>query len=152
MNSGKVVVLSAKGNRNVLLNQEIFDAYSVWSKITFRCLNDEELFENASTSLIVRLSIIGVGDKLNSEYTKFMMHQVCVANWPQFTTMCLDLAKQGKKLTATQFLINHASQLEVNSNSMLLLGYANKKRSRGNCIGNAYKKVRSFEPSEEYTE
>ena len=144
-------MVALPNNRSVLLDERIFGAYRVWASAAFQCLTGDELFNHASQALCLQLIVVGVGvkDELSWPYVQLMMTQFCTTNWPQFTTLSNEKLAKGEKLTVTNFLRFHASKLEVNSKSLLLLADSSKKKKRknvsGNCVKNAYKKVICFE-------
>ena len=148
--SSEMVVLSHNQNRGVWLDESIYDAYTAWASVAFKCLTGDGLFEEVSQTLCLRLVVVGVEDELSYDFIQGMMTQFCVANWPQFTTISNEFIKQGKRLAVGDFLKQHAPKLKVISTSLLLLGDSkNKKRRVGeNCIQNAYKKVISLETSD----
>lgn len=141
-------MVALPNNRLVLLDERIFGAYSVWSSVAFQCLAGHDLFNHASQALCLQLTVVGVEDELSWPYVQTMMTQFCTANWPQFTTISNEMLAKGKKLTVTEFLKEHANNLEVNSKSLLLLADSSKYKKRrvsGNCVKNAYRKVICFE-------
>ena len=114
-------MVALHNNRLVLLDERIFGAYSVWSSVAFQCLTGHDLFNHASQFLCLQLTVVGGEDELGYDYIQAMMTQFCTANWPQFTTISNEMLAKGMKLTVTDFLKEHANNLEVNSKSMLLL-------------------------------